>query len=304
MDSARWEDFDFRPDDIVISTPPKSGTTWMQMICALLVFQTPRFDKSLDLISPWLDMLTRDLDSVTADLAAQDHRRFIKTHTPLDGLPWDDRVTYVCVGRDPRDVGLSWDNHFANMNFPALLEARQAAVGLQGIAEFLAKGPPVPPDSEAERFWGWVDDPTPPSESINTLHGTVHHLATFWEARHRPNVTLLRYEDLKADLEGQMRRLADALGILVAEEHWPALVEAATFEQMRSRANEVVPDSTHAIWKDNRQFFNRGECGQWRRLLDASGVARYRTRIEKLADPDLATWVHASAALYMPGGRV
>lgn len=35
----------------------------------------------------------------------------IKTHTALDGLPWDDRVTYVCVGRDPRDVALSWDNH-------------------------------------------------------------------------------------------------------------------------------------------------------------------------------------------------
>ena len=40
-DSARWEEFRFRDGDIVISTRSKSGTTWMQMICALLVFQTP-----------------------------------------------------------------------------------------------------------------------------------------------------------------------------------------------------------------------------------------------------------------------
>jgi aryl sulfotransferase len=37
-DSARWEGFELRPDDIVISTPPKCGTTWTQMICALLIF--------------------------------------------------------------------------------------------------------------------------------------------------------------------------------------------------------------------------------------------------------------------------
>jgi aryl sulfotransferase len=84
FDSARWEGFRFRPDDIVISTPPKCGTTWTQMICALLILQTPAFDRSVDLISPWLDMQTRDLASVRADLDAQTHRRFIKpTHRSM-----------------------------------------------------------------------------------------------------------------------------------------------------------------------------------------------------------------------------
>ena len=81
-DNARWEGFELRPDDILICTPAKCGTTWMQMICALLVFQTTTFDRPLDLISPWLDMLTRERDDVVADLDAQTHRRFIKTHTP------------------------------------------------------------------------------------------------------------------------------------------------------------------------------------------------------------------------------
>src|SRR6516162_5434364 len=88
-DSARWEGFVFRPGDIVISTPPKCGTTWTQMICALLIFQTPDLPDSLDRLSPWLDMLTRSREDVFADLDAQTHRRFIKTHTARDGLPWD-----------------------------------------------------------------------------------------------------------------------------------------------------------------------------------------------------------------------
>src|SRR6266550_8278887 len=98
FDSGRWDGFEFRPDDIVISTPPKCGTTWTQMICALLIFQTPTFDQPLDVLSPWVDMLTRDRDSVVAELEAQRHRRFIKSHTPLDGLPFDGRATYICVG--------------------------------------------------------------------------------------------------------------------------------------------------------------------------------------------------------------
>src|SRR5690349_16062238 len=86
-DSTRWDGFPLRADDIVISTPAKCGTTWMQMICALLVFQSAELPAPLSTISPWLDMLTRPRDDVFADLAAQTHRRFIKTHLPLDGLP-------------------------------------------------------------------------------------------------------------------------------------------------------------------------------------------------------------------------
>src|SRR5262249_46077702 len=142
-DSARWEGFAFRPGDIVISTPPKCGTTWTQMICALLIFQTPTFNQSLDLISPWLDMLTRDIESVRADLDAQTHRRFIKSHPPYDGLPQHAAVTYIAVGRDPRDVFRSWDNHLANLNLEAMITARAEAVGLEDIMEKLAEGPPV-----------------------------------------------------------------------------------------------------------------------------------------------------------------
>jgi len=291
FDSSRWDGFAFRPDDIVISTPPKCGTTWTQMICALLVFKTPTFVTSLDNLSPWLDMLTRDRASVVADLEAQTHRRFIKSHTPFDGLPHDPGVTYICVGRDPRDVFKSWDNHMDNMDMGALIGARERAVGLDDVMEKLAQGPPPRPEREIDRFWAWADDPTPPTEAIS-LVSTMHHVQSFWDVRDQPNIVMLHYDDLQADLEGEMRRLASRLGIDVPEDRWPALVDAAGFEQMRGRADEVAPDTTNAIWQDNRRFFNRGCSGQWRDLLDDDDLRRYEKRVAGLADADVVAWAH------------
>jgi len=115
-DSARWRHFPFRAGDIVISTRSKSGTTWMQMICALLVFQTPAFPQPLADLSPWLDWLITPEAEVYARLAAQRHRRIIKTHTPLDGLPIDPRVTYIVVAREPLDLAVSLFHQSTNLN--------------------------------------------------------------------------------------------------------------------------------------------------------------------------------------------
>lgn len=295
QDSARFEGFEFRDGDIIISTPPKCGTTWTQTICALLIFQTTKFPQHLDLISPWLEQSLRPLDSVVADLEAQTHRRFIKSHTPFDGLPDDDRVTYICVGRDPRDVALSWDNHFANANIPVLLELRGNAVGNDDIEELLGNMQ-MPAPTELERFWQWVDDPTPIADTVTGLAYTLHHLDTFFSERSRPNVVLLHYDEMKADLEGQMRALAARLGIDVPEALWSELVPAATFESMRSQPESFGPNQTENIWLDRERFFHKGTSGQWRSLLDADGLQRYAARVDELASPELSEWAHQGPA--------
>jgi aryl sulfotransferase len=291
-DSARWDGFLFRPDDIVISAPAKCGTTWLQMICALEIFGRTTFDRPLDRISPWVDVLLRPLDDVRADYEAQTHRRFIKTHTPLDGLPFDDRVTYICVGRDPRDVAVSWDSHFRNLNLATVFSLREATMGPMALDEILAVAGPQPTGTARERFWFWVDPPES-GKAISDLELMLHHLDTFWQARDRPNIVLMRYEDLLDDLEGQMRYLADRLGITVAEGIWPDLVRAATFEGMKGRAGELAPEASHeAMYNDRDQFFRRGSTGQWREIIGDEELPRYAARVAECAPPDLAAWIH------------
>jgi hypothetical protein len=238
-------------------------------------------------------MQTRDIASVAADVAAQDHRRFLKSHTPLDGLPWCGDVTYICVGRDPRDVFMSWDHHVDNMDAVNLVTARIEAVGMDGLEQLLAEGPPLRPDDQLDRFWVWVDDDTPVTETLS-LHETLHHLTTFWDARDRPNVILLHYDELVRDLEGEMRRVAERLGIEVPAARWAELVEAASFEHMRANADTIAPNTTNKIWHSNEQFFHNGGSGQWRKLLDDDAVERYWKRARELAPADVLAWAHAA----------
>jgi aryl sulfotransferase len=289
MDNARWEGFRFRDGDIVISTPPKSGTTWMQMMCALLIFQDTALPAPLTELSPWLEVLTAKIEDVFAALEAQQHRRFIKSHAPLDGIPFDPNVTYISVGRDPRDVALSWDNHMDNLRLDHFIELRAAAVGLDDLAEVAPNGPPVPSEDPVERFWAWMEAPP---FGASGLPETIHHIDTFWQRRNEPNVLLLRFGDLQTDLDGQMRGLADRLGIEVDAERWSSLVAAATFDSMRSRAAELAPQSTTEYWKDDKKFFNRGTSGQWRDMLDDEDQARYAKLAGALGSPELLAWLH------------
>jgi hypothetical protein len=57
------------------------------------------------------------------------HRRFIKTHTPLDGVPRRDEVTYIAVIRHPLDVALSNADHFENEHAERAIELRTRAAG-------------------------------------------------------------------------------------------------------------------------------------------------------------------------------
>jgi len=290
-DSSRWHGFELRRGDIIISTPPKCGTTWTQMICALLILQEPDLPVPLDTLSPWLDMVTRARTEVFADLAAQDHRRFIKTHTPLDGLPRDPRVTYICVGRDPRDVALSMDRHIDNMNVSAFLQARARAAAIDRIELGPLPTPRERPDGERDRFWQWVDDETPSTQIGSSLRRTVEHLQTFWDADEELDVVRLHYDDLQADLDGQMRRLAAHLGIVIDDDRWPLLVEAATFDSMRTRADMTVAAGAEH-WIDPTAFFRLGTSGQWAGLLDEADLARYASRAGTLASDELIQWVH------------
>jgi aryl sulfotransferase len=281
-DSGRWNGFPFRPGDIVISARSKSGTTWVQMICALLVFQAPDLPGPLSELSPWLDSLITPVPEVRARLQAQRHRRFIKTHTPLDGVPIDERATYIVVARHPLDMAVSLYHQGENLD-----RAR--------IRQLTGQPEPVgPPKSKAPlREWllDWIDNDASPADEMDSLPGVMWHLSDAWRRRLVPNIVLVHYDDLLLDLEGQMRRIALRLDIEVPEHLWALLVDAATFTSMSSRAAELAPDPS-GILKSPAAFFRRGTSGSGRALLSDAELGHYRDRVQRLAPADLLTWLH------------
>ena len=176
MDSARWNNFPFRDDDVVVATYSKSGTTLTQQILAQLILDTDPKVFGAD-VSPWLDAGPEGLALERA--AAQTHRRFLKTHLPLENLVYSPRAKYITVGRDPRDVAWSLHNHFMGFN-PEF--ARQ--IGL----------PPFNPD--VRLFY------------LDFLEGRVQdlpywsHIQGWWDIRSLPNLLTLHYTDLINDLSG------------------------------------------------------------------------------------------------------
>jgi Sulfotransferase domain. len=286
-DNERWDGFEFRASDIVISTPPKCGTTWTQMLCALLIFEGPEFPMPLSELSPWLDQTIRALDDVRAVYGAQQHRRFIKTHTPLDGLPVRDDITYVVVGRDPRDLMVSMEHHRNNMDLERVLKFRGEAIGNDDLGT-LPERPPIS-DDPAERFRMFVNE-TEYTGAVN-LTGVLHHLDTGWQRRHDDNVIMCHYADYTTDLPEELVRLGRALGYDITDDQARDLAAAASLDRMRARADDVAPNAG-AIWKDTRAFFRSGGFGEWRDRVTDEDLAAYDATVQAVAASDLAAWAH------------
>lgn len=282
-DSGRWTDFAFRDGDIVISTRSKHGTTWMQMICALLVHGGPDLPAPLNRLSPWLDHRVESIDDVIARLDAQDHRRIVKTHTPLPGIPIDPRATYVVVGRHPLDGALSMYHHGRNIDRQRLAELTGRPAGTGPVAA-----------SEAEWLRAFVEADPDPEEAFESLPGVLWHLGDAWDRRHEPNVVLVHYHDLETDLAGEMRRLAGELSIGIDESALPGLVEAAGFEAMRERAAQTAPDAL-GVLRDRDAFFRSGRSGGGPLLLTDEELTRYHERCAELAPAELLGWLNRPA---------
>jgi aryl sulfotransferase len=288
LDSTRWDRYAPRPGDVLISTSYKSGTTWMQRIVSLLVFGSGRLPSRLGELSPWIDMRLPPLDGVIETIERQEHQRFVKSHLPLDALPYYPELRYIWVARDTRDVFMSLWNHYSSHTDAAY----------EMISAGDPEGGPLPRCPEDPRdFWRpWITRASFPWESDGWPYWSHHyHAASFWQYRHLPNLLAVHYNDLQANLEGQMRRVAQFVGIDVPEERWPALVEAARFHSMREEAirqetESVKPDEPR-VWKDGAaSFFFKGTNGRWRDVLTEEDLALYE-RAAAALDPGLRTWL-------------
>jgi len=280
MNSTIWDRFAFRDDDVIVATYGKSGTTWTQQIVGQLVFAGDPSVKISE-ISPWLDLRILP-PNILELLEAQTHRRIVKTHLPLDALTFSPKAKYLYIARDGRDVLWSLYNHHASANqmFYDVINGTPGRVGPE-----LA-----PPDPDIRRYFlHWLENDGAPFWAF------WENISSWWAARDLPNVKLVHFADLKRDLEGEMRGIADFLGCEIPEARWPKVVEHCSFDWMKAHAAQVAPLGGAIFEGGAEQFVNKGTNGRWKDVLTAEDIAAYERRALAELGPECAAWLAEGA---------
>ena len=281
FDSTIWNNLRFRDDDIVIATYAKSGTTWMQQIIAQLLFRGDP-DVAVADISPWLDLRVPPKEVKLPMVESQTHRRFLKTHLPVDALVFSPKAKYLYIGRDGRDVVWSLYNHHAHANkfwYDALNETPGRV------------GPPIePPPQDIRQYWReWLDRDGHPFWPF------WENIRSWWAIRTLPNVMLVHFADLKRDMPGQMRRIAAFLDVPVDESKWPAILGHCSFDWMKKNAVKSVP-LAGAFWDAGADvFINKGVNGRWTETLTPQECAEYEALAVEQLGPECARWLATAA---------
>jgi aryl sulfotransferase len=277
FDSTIWNDLRFRDDDIIVSTYGKSGTTWMQQILSQLIFRGQP-DLPVAEMSPWLDLRVPPKEVKLPAVEAQTHRRFLKTHLPVDALVFSPKAKYLYIGRDGRDVCWSFHNHHVNAN-QLWYDALNATPG--------RVGPPIErPPQDVRQYWrDWMDRDGHPFWSF------WENIRSWWAIRDLPNVRFLHFANLKRDMPGEMRKLAAFLEIPIDESKWNTILEQCSFEWMKKNATKSTPLGG-AFWDAGADvFINKGVNGRWKDMLSDEEKAEYENRAVKELGPQCARWL-------------
>jgi aryl sulfotransferase len=277
FDSTVWNEFAFRDDDVIVATWAKSGTTWTQQIVGQILLG-PDPDIPTAELSPWVDLRVPPKEVKLPAIEAQTHRRFLKTHLPVDALRFSDRAKYIFVARDGRDAVWSMYNHHANAN----------ALWYQMLNDTPGRvGPPIepPPADIRHYFRDWLDrDGHPFWPFWENIRG-------WWEIRDLPNVRLIHFAELKRDLSGTMREIAEFLGVEVDPADWPAIERYCSFDWMKANATKATPLGG-AFWDAGAEtFINKGTNGRWRDVLTAEESKAYEDRALAELGPECAAWL-------------
>ncbi|XP_067420002.1 sulfotransferase 1C4-like isoform X2 [Emydura macquarii macquarii] len=183
--------FQARPDDVLICTYPKAGTTWIQEITDMIqqdgdaqkCSRAPIYQRI-----PFLELCPpRPLATGFEEAEAMPPPRTLKTHLPIKLVPpsfWEQDCKVIYVARNPKDTAVSY-YHFQRMN-RGLPDPGNWDLYLE---TFLAGKVP----------WGsWFD-----------------HVNAWWDARDTHRILYLFYEDIKKArwatglLSSRWRRVSD-----------------------------------------------------------------------------------------------
>lgn len=275
----------WRAGDIVISVPPKSGTTWtMNIVYQLLIGGTDDFQDIYAEV-PWIEFLGRPsqsfqevLDRIEAMPSSR--RRAFKTHSAPPQIPFYDQATgkgvkYIVVFRNPEEALVSFR--------PFIDQHRNEWFNLWHVPKETLYRPDFP------AFYADV-------VNANEMQGMFFgFLASWWPLRNQANVLFLHYSDMKRDHETAIRKVANFLNIELTSEQWSSVLTYTSFEWMKQNESkfEARTAGDMPILKSGAMI-RKGKVGQSHSdgMTDEIASHLWRLGSQLVRDPEAVDWYY------------
>lgn len=289
LDSTRWEEYKPRAGDVIVTTSYKAGTTWAQQILNDMFYGNMDSMPDFNDVTPWPDarFLPIPREQLGPYMEAIEGRRFIKSHLPLDGLPYYPDVQYFIVARDARDVFMSFYNHYSRYT--------DIAMSMMNAPDIVGEHLQPCPEDPRELWQAWMTRGWFEWESEGyPFWANLGHTASYWAYRHLPNFHFFHYNDMLKDHAGAVSRMAEAASFEITPEDLDRIVANTTFDHVKSKAKEMDArgDPRGVVFKGGAEgFFFKGTNGRWRDVLTEQDLELYEQAKARVLTPECITWL-------------
>ena len=252
--------FKARPTDVLITTAPKAGTTWMQQILHQLRSGGDENFRNIDDVVPWLEFPRPNLslENRLQQLEDLQNPRVFKTHCTYAQTPGVDTARIILTFRDPRDCCVSFYHHLRDMT-DEVREELQIEI----------------PESLNDYVERWLDQAS-----------WYRNVNSWWPHRNQSNILLLKYENLVADLSSSMDQILDFLEWNIRPEQKEKTLELASFSWMKQNASRFMLHRNGKPTFKPGGFIRKGKTGEGKEHLAPEMERRILDKAKNVLDRD------------------